>query len=313
MIKKKLYNTYIWGDVGRGKTWLMDLFYQSLPTNRKMRIHFHEFMLKVHNNMHLLEGKADPLKIIAKKFKNNIEIICFDEFFIADIADAMLLGKLVKYFLKLKITLIITSNTAPRDLYKNGLQRAQFLSTIALIHKNYTILNLDSGLDYRLLDTNNSKFWLYPINKKNKDKMEKFLFKFSTMQSDLVKKNVIFKINNRDIKALWVLDKISAFNFSELCVSTCNQNDYISISKQFSIIFLYDVFQINKNQEDIGKRFLFLIDALYTMRVKLIVMASVCISKIYQGELLKFEYKRCISRLNEMQSEKYFLLKHFIL
>uniref|UniRef100_A0A1B0C1T3 Uncharacterized protein n=1 Tax=Glossina palpalis gambiensis TaxID=67801 RepID=A0A1B0C1T3_9MUSC len=170
--------------------------------------------------MHLLEGKADPLKIIAKKFKNNIEIICFDEFFIADIADAMLLGKLVKYFLKLKITLIITSNTAPRDLYKNGLQRAQFLSTIALIHKNYTILNLDSGLDYRLLDTNNSKFWLYPINKKNKDKMEKFLFKFSTMQSDLVKKNVIFKINNRDIKALWVLDKISAFNFSELCVST---------------------------------------------------------------------------------------------
>ncbi|WP_236607845.1 cell division protein ZapE [Wigglesworthia glossinidia] len=285
----------------------MNLFYQSVPTNRKMRIHFHEFMIKIHKDMYILQGKKNPLKIVAKNFKNKVDIICFDEFFISDIADAMLLGNLIKYFLKVNILLIITSNFPPCDLYKDGLQRSQFLPTIELIYKYYTILNLDSGVDYRLLNVHISKFWLYPINEKNINKMKKLFFKFIGNKNNF-KKNVNIEINHRKIKTLWLSNKISAFNFKDLCISSCSQNDYIVIAQKFAIIFLYNVIQIDNSQEDVGKRFLFLIDALYANRVKLITISSVCISQIYNGDLLKFEYNRCISRLYEMQSEKYFVL-----
>ncbi|BAC24287.1 yhcM [Wigglesworthia glossinidia endosymbiont of Glossina brevipalpis] len=297
------YNLYIWGGVGRGKTWIMDLFYQNLPTKRKMRFHFHHFMIDIHRKMNNLSGNPNPLKIISNNIKKKLDIICFDEFFIHDIANAMLFSRIIKYFLKFKIILIITSNIPPNDLYKNGLQRSRFISTIKLINKNYTIFNLDSGIDYRLKNSTFLKIWISPISFKTK----KIFLKLLGIKK-YVKKNYNILINNRLIKSLRIVNKkIPVFDFKDLCIKPLDQSDYFILSKKFNIIFIYNVSQINEYQEDVGKRFLFLVDSLYDNKVKLVVLSSVVISNIYVGKLLKFEYKRCISRLHEMQSKKYFL------
>lgn len=155
---------YMWGGVGRGKTWLMDLFYQSLPGERKQRLHFHRFMLRVHEELTTLQGHSDPLEIVADRFKAETDVLCFDEFFVSDITDAMLLGGLMKALFARGITLVATSNIPPDELYRNGLQRARFLPAIDAIKQHCDIMNVDAGIDYRLRTLTQAHLWLSPLN-----------------------------------------------------------------------------------------------------------------------------------------------------
>lgn len=164
---------YMWGGVGRGKTWLMDLFYQSLPGERKQRLHFHRFMLRVHEELTALQGQTDPLEIIADRFKAETDVLCFDEFFVSDITDAMLLGGLMKALFARGITLVATSNIPPDELYRNGLQRARFLPAIDAIKQHCDVMNVDAGVDYRLRTLTQAHLWLSPLNDETRAQMDK--------------------------------------------------------------------------------------------------------------------------------------------
>jgi Predicted ATPase len=163
---------YMWGGVGRGKTWLMDMFYQSLPGERKQRLHFHRFMLRVHEELTALQGKSDPLEIVADRFKAETDVLCFDEFFVSDITDAMLLGGLMKALFARGITLVATSNIPPDELYRNGLQRARFLPAIDAIKQHCDIMNVDAGVDYRLRTLTQAHLWLSPLNAETTREMD---------------------------------------------------------------------------------------------------------------------------------------------
>jgi cell division protein ZapE len=300
---------YMWGGVGRGKTWLMDLFFQSIPSQRKLRLHFHRFMLRVHEELAALPGEADPLLVVADKFKKETDLICFDEFFVSDITDAMLLGTLIKALFDRGITLVATSNIPPDELYRNGLQRARFLPAIEQIKSHCTILNVDAGVDYRLRTLTAANLWKYPLNAANFDEIQSIFTKVSG-NGFAEATAPCLDINHRPMQTVKVQDKILVIEFRVLCKETRSQMDYIVLSQQFNTVFLLNVPQLNTAMEDQARRFLALIDEFYERHVKVIVLAEVELSAIYQGQQLVFEYQRCLSRLQEMQSEEYLKRPH---
>ncbi|XOD70456.1 MAG: cell division protein ZapE [Sodalis sp. (in: enterobacteria)] len=301
---------YMWGGVGRGKTWLMDLFYGSLPIGRKLRLHFHRFMLRVHEEMTNLQGHQDPLEIIAAGFKAETDVLCFDEFFVTDITDAMLLGILIKSLFTRGITLVITSNIPPDDLYRNGLQRASFLPVIELIKHHCDVINVDSGIDYRLRTLKKLNLWLTPIDNETKQAMVKMFVAMAGKHLTLNRELVSLEINHRLLLSLGVSNGVVALDFTELCGKARSQNDYIVLSERFHSILLHNVFPMGNDQENTARRFLALIDELYERHVKLVTSATVPIAELYHGQLLGFEYQRCLSRLQEMQSDEYLKLTH---
>lgn len=298
---------YMWGGVGRGKTWLMDLFYQSLPGERKQRLHFHRFMLRVHEELIALQGHSDPLEILADRFKAETDVLCFDEFFVSDITDAMLLGGLMKALFARGITLVATSNIPPDDLYRNGLQRARFLPAIEAIKQHCDIMNVDAGIDYRLRTLTQAHLWLSPLNAQTQQQMDKLWLALAGAKREQMP---TLEINHRSLPTLGVENQTLAASFTTLCVDARSQHDYIALSRLFHTVMLFDVPVMTTQLESEARRFIALVDEFYERHVKLAVSAAVPLHEIYQGERLKFEFQRCLSRLQEMQSEEYLKCPH---
>ncbi|EGT0663386.1 cell division protein ZapE [Citrobacter werkmanii] len=298
---------YMWGGVGRGKTWLMDLFYHSLPCGRKQRLHFHRFMLRVHEELTALQGQSDPLEIIADRFKAETDVLCFDEFFVSDITDAMLLGGLMKALFARGITLVATSNIPPDDLYRNGLQRTRFLPAIDAIKQHCDIMNVDAGVDYRLRTLTQAHLWLSPLNEETRQQMDKLWLALAGTKSEHAP---TLEINHRPMQTLAVENQTLAVSFTTLCVDARSQHDYIALSRLFHTVLLFDVPVMTPLMESEARRFIALVDEFYERHVKLVVSAASPLYEIYQGERLKFEFQRCLSRLQEMQSEEYLKREH---
>ncbi|MBK4715355.1 MULTISPECIES: cell division protein ZapE [Tenebrionibacter/Tenebrionicola group] len=298
---------YMWGGVGRGKTWLMDLFFQSIPGDRKLRLHFHRFMLRVHETLTSLQGHSDPLESVADGFKAQADVICFDEFFVSDITDAMLLGGLMQALFRRGITLVATSNIPPDALYRNGLQRARFLPAIDAITRHCDVLNVDAGIDYRLRTLTQAHLWLSPLNEQMRQKMAHL---WQALTGTSIQAAQTLQVNHRPLAIAGKVHQTLAVSFTTLCVEARSQHDYIALSKSFHTVLLYDVPVMTPTMESEARRFIALVDEFYERRVKLVVLAQAALFDIYQGERLKFEFQRCLSRLQEMQSEDYLQCPH---
>ncbi|MCW1876908.1 cell division protein ZapE [Erwinia sp. INIA-01] len=298
---------YMWGGVGRGKTWLMDMFFQAIPGERKQRLHFHRFMLRVHEELTELQGKSDPLQTVADRFKAETDLLCFDEFFVSDITDAMLLGTLMEALFSRGITLVATSNIPPDDLYRNGLQRARFLPAIEMIKQHCDIMNVDAGIDYRLRTLTSAHLWMTPLDASTSKEMERM---FVALAGKPREAHAPLEINHRQLPTLGMAEGVLAMSFLTLCGEGRSQHDYIELSRRFHSVLLYDVPVMIYKTEDQARRFLALVDEFYERHVKLVVSAETSLYEIYQGTRLKFEYQRCVSRLQEMQSEEYLRLQH---
>ncbi|MCP9268093.1 cell division protein ZapE [Xenorhabdus sp. XENO-1] len=305
--QRPVQGLYMWGGVGRGKTWLMDMFFQSLPTDRKLRLHFHRFMLRVHEELTVLQGHENPLDVIADGFKAQTDVLCFDEFFVSDITDAMILGTLLEALFKRGIALVATSNIPPDELYRNGLQRARFLPAIEQIKKYCDVMNVDAGIDYRLRTLTQAHLYLTPLSEDNRQEMHRM---FQRLAGRVGEPNPVLEINHRSMPAISSVDGVLAINFKTLCEDPRSPLDYIALSKLYHSVLLHDTPAMTALDESAARRFLALVDEFYERHVKLIINAEVPMERIYQGELLTFEYRRCLSRLQEMQSEEYLKLPH---
>ena len=304
---KPIQGLYFWGGVGRGKTYLVDTFYDCLPFKNKMRVHFHRFMHRVHDELKQLSKQSDPLKIIAKKFADETCIICFDEFFVSDITDAMILGTLFEELFAHNVTLVATSNIVPDELYRNGLQRARFLPAIALINKHTDIVNVDSGVDYRLRTLEQAEIYHSPLDKTADENLALY---FKQLSVEAGKKNVEIEINHRMLPVIEVSDGVAHFDFSVLCESARSQGDYMELSRLYHTILLANVKQMHVDCDDAARRFIAMIDEFYERNVKLIISAEVPMMSLYSHGGLEFEFKRCLSRLQEMQSRDYLASEH---
>ncbi|MEY0765024.1 MULTISPECIES: cell division protein ZapE [Providencia] len=298
---------YMWGGVGRGKTWLMDMFYESLPGTRKLRLHFHRFMKKVQEDLIALQGQENPLDIIADEFKKQTDVLCFDEFFVSDITDAMILGTLLEGLFARGITLVATSNIIPDNLYRNGLQRARFLPAIEQIKKYCDVMNVDAGIDYRLRTLTQAHLFLSPINSQNRQHLDEVFIKLAGKKGE---QHPVLEVNHRKMQAIHAAEGVLAIEFKVLCEEPRSQNDYIYLSNCYHTVLLYNVPVMGTTDENPARRFLALIDEFYERKVKLFINAEVPMESLYQGKLLAFEYQRCLSRLQEMQSEEYLKIPH---
>lgn len=321
---------YFHGRVGRGKTMLMDLFYQQLKIKRKRRIHFHHFMENVHQQLKDFSGKDNPLMLIAKLWSTQVDILCFDEFFVNDIGDAMLLAGLLKTMLSNGITLVATSNCPPKELYKNGLQRERFLPTIDVINHYCQVISIDGPTDHRLLisETQQYKYRDYSIGN---DIEHNFLVDyFNKLSLGNIRCNDYIVINNRNINFRSRSDNTIWFDFMALCSGPRSQRDYIKLADNFKNVLVSNVPQFNgklipavfsgvedgyqrsgvvmgqlRGLDDEARRFIALVDEFYDRGIRLIITADVDIAELYQGTQLNFEFARCMSRLFEMQRLSY--------
>ncbi|MGZ0716200.1 cell division protein ZapE [Pseudomonas palleroniana] len=300
---------YFWGGVGRGKTYLVDTFFEALPFKEKVRTHFHRFMKRVHEEMKTLPGEKNPLTIIAKRFSEEARVICFDEFFVSDITDAMILGTLMEELFKNGVTLVATSNIVPDGLYKDGLQRARFLPAIALIKQNTEIVNVDSGVDYRLRHLEQAELFHFPLNEAAHESLKKS-FRALTPECTQAVENDKLMIENREIIALRTCDDVAWFDFRALCDGPRSQNDYIELGKIFHAVILSGVEQMSVTTDDIARRFINMVDEFYDRNVKLIISAEVELKDLYTGGRLNFEFQRTLSRLLEMQSHEFLARGH---
>ncbi|MFK8021091.1 MAG: cell division protein ZapE [Pseudomonadales bacterium] len=299
---------YLWGGVGRGKTYLMDAFFETLPTSRKLRVHFHRFMRRVHRELTELSGQKNPLEAVAERIAKEADIICFDEFFVSDITDAMLLGGLFELlFEEHSMVLVATSNIVPRDLYRDGLQRARFLPAIALLEQHTVVLNVDSGTDYRLRTLEQAELYHFPLGPEADTSLKQ---SFDSLAPEPGKANMELDIEGRLLNALFCADDVVWFSFAELCEGPRSQNDYIEIAREFHAVLLSDVPAMGPAQSDIARRFVNLVDEFYDRNVKLILSAEVAIDELYSGGSLAFEFQRTHSRLLEMQSHDYLAREH---
>ncbi|HLV47632.1 MAG TPA: cell division protein ZapE [Aliidiomarina sp.] len=306
---KQVQGLYFWGGVGRGKTYLVDTFYNALPLERKWRVHFHRFMQRVHEDLKQLKGRSDPLAVVAEKLASEARVICFDEFFVQDIADAMILSTLLQELFKRGVVLVATSNIVPDDLYKNGLQRARFLPAIDLIKQHCDVVNVDSGIDYRLRTLEKAEIYHWPLDQQADSNLRTYFTELSG-GSNAVIKNIDLDINQRTIHARLATDDVVLFDFSEICEGPRSPYDYIAIAQQYQAVLISNVNVMGADADDTARRFIALVDEFYERRVKLIMSGAVPIEELYQGSRLAFEYKRCLSRLLEMQSQEYLALAH---
>lgn len=310
--KKKLepeMGLYFWGGVGRGKTYLVDTFYNTLPFERKMRTHFHRFMQRVHNDLTELSGEKDPLKVVAKRIADEAVVICFDEFFVSDIGDAMILGSLMQELFARGVTLVATSNIIPDNLYENGLQRSRFIPAIKLLNQYTEVVNVDSGVDYRLRTLEQAELYHYPLSAESEKSLEE---NFNSLIADKarIRTNTSVEVLGRRIPVKARATSIAWFEFEALCDGPRSQNDYIELGKQFRDIIISNVPVMNQKNDDLARRFINLIDEFYDRGVKVIMSAEAPIHEIYAGGRLEFEFQRTTSRMLEMQSREYLIREH---
>ena len=294
---------YFWGGVGRGKTLLMDLFFQSLPDEiPAQRVHFHNFMNLVHGALKQYSGTREPLKAVAEQIARRSRVLCLDEFVIIDIGDAMIMAGLLETLFAHGVVLVTTSNAAPGDLYRDGLQRARFLPAIDLIERHCEVFNLDGEQDYRLRFLRQTDLYTVPHGDATERAIRAYLDKHvvpvQTEQPEL-------RINGRALSCRYCAEDTVWFDFADLCETARSQDDYLELARFFSTLILTDIPRMQRGDDDAARRFVLLIDILYDHRVKLICSAAAMPAELYSGERLKFEFERTSSRLIEMQSSAY--------
>ena len=300
---------YLHGAVGRGKTMLMDLFADSLREAGIAvdRLHFHRFMDQTHQRLKALEGRRDPLKHIASETVAQYRVLCFDEFHVSDIGDAMVLGELLKALFERGLTMVATSNTAPEMLYAEGLQRARFLPAIEAIETHCEVFKLDAEEDYRLRELIRHPTWLAPQSAQSLDELADEFRALATGESV---SSAPLKIRGRDIRPLKRAGSVAWFDFDTLCRGHRSSNDYIDLSRRFSTLIVQDVPDLDDTDSNAVRRFIHLVDECYDRSVKLIIAAAAPIVDIYQGRSLAQPFERTVSRLIEMQSRDYLAQPH---
>ena len=309
--KKWVRGLYLWGGTGRGKTYLIDSFYDCLPGTKKHRVHFHRFMLDIHQQLDNLPKSPNPLNVIASQLAEKINVLCLDEFHVHDIADAMLLAGLLKAMFERGITLVATSNIAIHDLYKNGLQRERFMYAVDLLQKYTEEFDLGEGTDYRFNILGESHHYFVLDDEHTKEMSDDLLlYKFTELAPCPPKNNRSIEINNREINYIALADDVIWFDFYELCYSNRSAHDYIKIAESFHTVLLSNIQVFNEQDDAAAKRFVHFIDAIYDHNVKLLAYATAAPSSLYHGKRMKFAFDRTISRLAEMGTEQYLKLAH---
>ena len=298
---------YLWGGVGRGKTWLMDMFFESLPFPEARRRHFHRFMHDVHAQMRALHNKESPLDLVAAQIARDTRVLCFDELFVTDIADAMILGGLFEGLFKRGVTLVATSNVPPHDLYKTGLQRQRFLPAIDLIERHVDVLNVDGATDYRLRQLTQAGTYLLSTAS---DTPQRLAGLFAELAHHDSTSGGSIEIEGRPIPVVCQSSSAVWFNFFAVCAGPRSQDDYIEIAREYQSIIVADIPVLDSLHENEARRFIALVDELYDRNVNLIISAAAPATELYRGERLAFEFQRTISRLIEMQSEDYLAREH---
>ena len=298
---------YLWGGVGRGKTWIMDLFYSSLTLASKRRTHFYRFMQEIQADLKRLKGMQSPLDGVADKIAKKARVICFDELFVSDIADAMILAGLFQALLKRGVALVFTSNVKPKDLYKNGLQRDRFLPTIGLIEKNCEVINVDGGVDYRLRQLTAAPIYLPAAAPDTQKRLEEL---FDDLSDDDVESDGTITVNHRKIKVVRESENVIWFEFAALCDGPRSPADYVAIASEYQSVIIANVPMFGIDADNSARRFISVIDEFYDRGVNVIVSAAAAPNELYKGEKLKFEFQRTASRLTEMQSEEYLARAH---
>ena len=301
---------YLWGGVGRGKTYLMDIFFDSLPFEEKQRLHFHRFMRLVHTELKSLQGEKDPLQKVADRFASKYRVLCFDEFFVSDIGDAMILATLLEAFFARGVTLVATSNVAPNSLYIDGLQRSRFLPAIDLLKKHTKVLKVDGGNDYRLRTLEQLELYHFPLGGAAENIIDTNFHRLVADEEELRADSNI-EIENRPIAFRKKAEDVIWFDFEQVCGGPRSPADYIEISREFQSVLIhgvpcFDSFEI----DDLARRFISLVDEFYDRSVKLVLSAEVALDQLYSGGRLSFEFERTKSRLLEMQSADYLARAH---
>ena len=310
---------YFWGGVGRGKTYLMDVFYQCLPFENKQRTHFHRFMRYVHGRLAVHTGAKNPLQLVAQELAKESRIICFDEFFVTDITDAMILAQLLDSLFGLGVVLVATSNIEPKGLYENGLQRQRFLPAIALLERYTEVVNVDGGVDYRLRTLSQAELYHWPLDEAADVSLASSFAALVPMlmpvlveprSTDSGNENGIVNINGRDFTFIRQSDGIIWFTFDQLCVKPRSQNDYLELACEFHGLIISNVPCLRVGMEDQARRFVNLVDVCYDANLKVIISAEVPLLELYSGGQLDFVFRRTLSRLQEMQSYEYLARGH---
>lgn len=300
---------YMWGGVGRGKTWMMDMFYESLPIERKMRMHFHHFMQRVQSELVKLQGQVNPLQKVADIIHDEAVVICFDEFFVSNVSDAMILGDLFTMLFERGITLVATSNIEPAGLYKNGIHRNRFLPAIAQVEKNNTVMNIDIGVDYRLRLLKQAKLYSSPLLAETNGWLSE---RFDALSMGQTVSTAPLVVAGREIDIIKRTETTLLADFRALCMQPRSAADFIEIANNFDTVMVDNVPALTDTLMDPVRRFIYLVDEFYDRRVKLLVRAEQSILELYQGQKLAFEIERTRSRLLEMQSEDYLAQEHRI-
>ena len=297
---------YLYGGVGRGKSFLMDSFYAVVPIRRKTRIHFHAFMRDVHEELRTLKDEVDPLATVAQRIARRYRLICFDEFHVSDIADAMILGRLLTALFGLGVVFVMTSNYAPDDLYPGGLKRENFLPAIKLLYQWLDVMEVDGGVDYRLRTLERVEAFHVPAGEEADAAMARA---FEAMRTGPDESTQLM-IEGRPIVARKRAGSAAWFDFAALCDGPRSQRDYLELAQRFSVLFLSDIPVMKPDQSDLARRFTWLIDILYDHRVKLVASAQAPAEALYVEGRNAHEFPRTISRLTEMRTHDYMALQH---
>ncbi|MDR3454117.1 MAG: cell division protein ZapE [Rhodoferax sp.] len=309
---KKLINrpdiprgVYMYGGVGRGKSFLMDCFYNAVPLRRKTRLHFHEFMREVHRELTELQGTANPLDELGRRIARRYRLICFDEFHVSDITDALILHRLLKALFENNVGFVTTSNFRPDDLYPGGLHRDRILPAIALLNEKLEVINVDNGLDYRQSTFGQLKMYHTPLGAQADKAMRDAFNRLAETRDE----DPVLRIEAREIRARRRAGGVVWFDFKTLCGGPRSQNDYLEIASQFHTVLLSDVPHMPVRMASEARRFTWLVDVLYDRRVKLIMSAQVPPEALYTEGPLAHEFPRTVSRLTEMQSAEFLALE----
>ncbi len=298
---------YLWGPVGRGKTFLVDLLYQSVSVQPKLRLHFHRFMGRVHDGLSAAQGRRDPLRDVAADFASRARLLCLDEFFVSDIGDAMILGRLLRLLFARGTTLVTTSNTPPDQLYRDGLQRTRFVPAIELLQRHCRVCELESPQDYRLRRLNLSGVYFTPPG----EPAERALAEcFADLAGGTQRADTTIRIKGRDIALRKRADGVVWFDFEALCEGPRAVADYIELAQSFNTVLISNVPKFTALNENAARRFIELVDEFYDRGVNLVLSASAGPTQLYAGEKLRAEFARTESRLIEMQSNHYLTLGH---
>ena len=304
---RRVQGLYLWGAVGRGKTFLVDLFFQSLPFEQKLRLHFHRFMGRVHAELARLDGRSDPLHEVAAHFAAQARVFCLDEFFVTDIGDAMILSGLLKHLFARGVILVTTSNIEPGQLYRDGLQRAKFLPAIALIQQHCEVVELLSTQDYRLRTLTRAGVYFTPLSEVAEHGLATC---FERIAPGALRPEADILVNERTIAVKRRADGVIWFDFDALCEGPRAVADYIELARSFNTVLISGVPQFSPQMDDAARRFVELVDEFYDRGVNLVLSAATLATEMYDGDRLRAQFARTTSRLIEMQSREYLAGAH---